>query len=434
MLIYRVSCMTSYALMEAGKTFSPSLYSWNLIFHPDLFHAEKPLSIVLFFPFPFVVAAYFKDGIVRSLLTLAIFYTIFWFFSAQILRYLVPVLPLFCIAAAVSVERYLIRLSFIRRLIDKNITVVTVAILLILPGWVFAFKTVNHKGFPPINEKERESYLSQELPSYKAYSFLNSISGNRYRLYALLDENMAYFANGQFIGDWFGPGRYRKILDKLGNEDRLFNELRSLGAECFIVNICRLPKKIQSTWLSQKKWLSWKYIYPVFGGGNVILFKITGRKMCHQISPEILIDTSLEKLSLNEPTSWKKVGIPIVDRSGESSADGKAAVKCNKDNFLKQTVDVEQNILYILACKAYSERTTNKARLQINWLDKYAKQFELDIIVINASAAWMQYSNVIIAPERAEFAEICAGAHKDGAIWFDEFSFKALSYAPCQAK
>ncbi len=38
---------------------------------------------------------------------------------------------------------------------------------------------------------------------------LNRRRGRDYVLYALGEENMAYFADGQFMGDWFGPGPLR---------------------------------------------------------------------------------------------------------------------------------------------------------------------------------------------------------------------------------
>jgi hypothetical protein len=46
---------------------------------------------------------------------------------------------------------------------------------------------------------------------------------------------MAYFADGIFMGDWFGPGRFEKIYGKFSNLEALHRELQLLGANYFLI-------------------------------------------------------------------------------------------------------------------------------------------------------------------------------------------------------
>jgi hypothetical protein len=64
---------------------------------------------------------------------------------------------------------------------------------------------------------------------------LNELKGRKYTLYALFDERMAYFADGQFIGDHFGLAKYSLVLDKITDGQRLYDELKRLGADYFLI-------------------------------------------------------------------------------------------------------------------------------------------------------------------------------------------------------
>jgi hypothetical protein len=98
-----------------------------------------------------------------------------------------------------------------------------------------------NEGYPLYSKEEQEAYLMERFPSFPAYQYLNQTKGRDYSLYALFDENMAYFADGMFMGDWFGPGRFEKIYGKFSNLKALHQELRGLGANYFLIRRGRIP-------------------------------------------------------------------------------------------------------------------------------------------------------------------------------------------------
>lgn len=83
---------------------------------------------------------------------------------------------------------------------------------------------------------ERHAYLSERLqPGYPAYKFLNGLRGSDYIVYALLDENMVYCAEGTFLGDNYSPARYSRVMRTLHSDEALYDELRTMGADYFLV-------------------------------------------------------------------------------------------------------------------------------------------------------------------------------------------------------
>ena len=67
-----------------------------------------------------------------------------------------------------------------------------------------------------------------------AMDWLNHNAGNTYTLYAYRVENLAYFSDGTFLGDHFGPYSYRVIEPLLYNASALFTELNKMGVMYFL--------------------------------------------------------------------------------------------------------------------------------------------------------------------------------------------------------
>jgi hypothetical protein len=139
--------------------------------------------------------------------------------------------------------------------------------------WTFVYQTYKVNGKLPVSQKQRERYLAQKLPTYAAYQYLNKQFKNNYVVYSLMDENMNYFADGQFKGGWFGPGRYGNILtlfNKKSNEEELSEILKSMGVNYFLVNLDNYRSELP------EGWQQWKHIHPVFTTKDVIVFHIEG--------------------------------------------------------------------------------------------------------------------------------------------------------------
>lgn len=218
---------------------------WNLLFHPDAFDPETRLSVFNFLFLPALLWVGATRRQLRGMLILCLAYVLFWFGSVQVARYLMPVLPLLSLLAAAALDWALTRLPLrLGRTTAAGLVLLTSGIL-VFPGWSFAVNLVLKRGPPPMTLTERHEYLSRALPSYPAYRLLNERNRSRYRVYALFDENMAYFADGTFMGDWFGPARYSRVTGRIGNSRELYRELRRLGADYFLVRTARYGLRVR---------------------------------------------------------------------------------------------------------------------------------------------------------------------------------------------
>jgi hypothetical protein len=210
---------------------------WDLVFHQSTFHREAPLSHIWIVAQPAVLFLGVRRKDTRTILFIASLYSFLWFFSLQQLHYLVPVLPLWSLLTSVLVLNPLLARS---RYLPRNSPVVAALGFFILSfsGWWWSLSFVHASGPVPVLSEERDDFLAARLPSYPAYRLLNDRYESSYRLYALFDENMAYFADGGFMGDWFGPGSYQIIETamRVGGSQGLYRALRKMKATHFLVS------------------------------------------------------------------------------------------------------------------------------------------------------------------------------------------------------
>ncbi|HEY6331739.1 MAG TPA: glycosyltransferase family 39 protein [Blastocatellia bacterium] len=205
---------------------------WNLIAHYAAFGAwVSPLCLVL--PVILLVLGYLPRR-AGPLLALGIAYTLLWFFAVQEGRFLLPALPLLCVASAAGLDTFCARLLSPRTAASPVVTI-ALATLMILPGLGWACARIRERGRVPVTAAERDNYLAARLPAYPAVKFLNDNYGSNYSVYGFNEENIAYFVDGRFMGDHFGPARYSLVEGKLTDPVALVEVLKGMGAGYLLI-------------------------------------------------------------------------------------------------------------------------------------------------------------------------------------------------------
>jgi hypothetical protein len=118
---------------------------------------------------------------------------------------------------------------------DRPWVVIVMVALLLLPGWAYGLNRVARQGALPLDRAQREAYLARSLPLYPALQALNRSRDSGYTLYAFFAENMTYFADGRFLGDWTGPASFLRLPPLAGDPEALRRALRRLGADHLLV-------------------------------------------------------------------------------------------------------------------------------------------------------------------------------------------------------
>jgi hypothetical protein len=207
---------------------------WRLAFRQDVFYGAIPVTTLFFFALPLLAVFSFRNIRIRKLVGFAMAFTMFWFYSAQELRYLMPALPMMSVAAAASLDILFGAIPFTRKWSNHWILTAVIGGAMTLGGWQFAFEFWPRAI--PVTQQQRDNYLTWVFPSYPAYKLLNELKGRNYKVYAPYDVNVAYYADGTFMGDVFGPARYGRVVTKLSDGRALYTELRTLGVDFFLIN------------------------------------------------------------------------------------------------------------------------------------------------------------------------------------------------------
>ena len=336
-----IAAQTSDLLSQygSGKSLSAFLMlPWNLFAHGELFHTEGSLSYLLIAGLPFALYGVARDRSARRLASVGAAYTIFWFFTAQILRYLIPVVPLYCAIVSAGAGRFL-RRSVSPKILPAGSALL--AIVLFLPPLYFALQFAGTLGLPPSTPGERDRFLDKRLPSHGAVRFLNERAGNAYTLYSYHDPQMAYFASGEFRGDFFGPWRYSRIEGALNaREDTLLTALRELGADYLLI------RDDSSGCGCREEWLTRRFVVPYYRSPGVALFRVSSAPLSAAYGPELV--------------------------SADDTA-GRASFAHTGIQFA-----VTEGKMYCLMCTGSTHAEFALAVLQLTWLDERGAHIRTD--------------------------------------------------------
>jgi len=204
---------------------------WDLVFRRETFVWHPPLSPVYLFTLPLTLLAAVRDVRVRRMFLLVAAYALIARAVSRDPRYLLPILPLASVIAGAGLALLPVK----RRLLAAAVFV------LLLPGWLYAAWQIRRLGAIPVTAEQRTEFLGRRLPAYPAIRYLNRTRGRDYTLYAFHAENMAYYADGRFLGDWFGPASFERVLASGATPEALHSKLRALGIDCLLVVKERAP-------------------------------------------------------------------------------------------------------------------------------------------------------------------------------------------------
>ncbi|HZF10293.1 MAG TPA: phospholipid carrier-dependent glycosyltransferase [Thermoanaerobaculia bacterium] len=212
------------AALRQGLTTLVTL-PWNVVFARGRTGSQPPFSPFLLLALPLFAVALWRDRRARPWLLVALAYTACFPLLPPDARYLLPILPLLSLALAAALDRL--------PLSPRG--GIALAVLLLLPGGLYAIYRVALQGAPPVTSAARDHYLAARLPLYPAVAWLNREGGSDSTVYAFFAEDMTYFAQGTLLGDWHGPARFAELLPDLGDPEALWRHLRSLGVDFLLV-------------------------------------------------------------------------------------------------------------------------------------------------------------------------------------------------------
>lgn len=199
---------------------------FDLLFPSRNFDWHPPFSPFYLIAEPVLLVGAVRSARWRPLLAVAATYLLFALTLPGDPRYLLPVCPLLSLAASSILLDLLPVLQAVREKV-----LVLAAVALLAPALLYSARDLKRRGPPPASADARDRYIARRLPLYPAILHLNRSTGSGYSLYAFYSENMAYFAQGRFQGDWFGPASFARVVETGRTPRELWRTLHGLGAD-----------------------------------------------------------------------------------------------------------------------------------------------------------------------------------------------------------
>ncbi|HEX3068059.1 MAG TPA: hypothetical protein VHX14_05745 [Thermoanaerobaculia bacterium] len=200
---------------------------WDVTFARGRMNHQPPITPLLIAMVAVVIAASIRDTRARWVALLCAGYVAVFAFLPQDSRYLVPLLPLLGVIAAVIVAR------------RWKSAATLLAIIAVAPGIAYAGYRIAMQGVPPVTASQRSAWLSQQVPAYRALVH----AGNE-RFYVCGSEQLKDYAGGELLGDFNGPFSYDRILGGAHDTASIAQRLRRIDAQYFLVvkRNCQPPR------------------------------------------------------------------------------------------------------------------------------------------------------------------------------------------------
>ncbi|HKR65639.1 MAG TPA: glycosyltransferase family 39 protein [Thermoanaerobaculia bacterium] len=184
---------TAWSFSQPRAAFSLRVL-WDVTFARERVNSQPPFTPLFLAMVVIVLVAAWHSVAARCVAMIVAAYLVAFSFLPQDSRYLVPLLPLLGIVAAVTVARRWLR------------AVPALAMLAIAPGIAYALYRIAILGIPPTTAAQREAWLTQRVPEYAALMRAGNAS-----VYVYGAERLKYYARGELLGDVIGPYSHDRV-------------------------------------------------------------------------------------------------------------------------------------------------------------------------------------------------------------------------------
>jgi hypothetical protein len=210
---------------------------WDVYFDRGAVGLQPPFSPWFLLGLPILTWGVWRMPRIRPLVAIAGAWSLAFLVLPRDARYLLPILPLIALSLASALRELATRLAS-HRSVDRatrwqgrrRAATWALVALLFAPGWLYAGFRILRQGALPASGEAREAYLERQLPLYPAIRHLNRTLGAGYALYGLFGEQMRYFVQGRYLGDWAGRAPYQQVIPVLAEPEALHRTLTGFGA------------------------------------------------------------------------------------------------------------------------------------------------------------------------------------------------------------
>jgi len=175
---------------------------------------------------------------------------LFWLFSSQQLRYLLPILPILAIAIVVAVERIFEREGVSKSAVKWSLCVASVAAILVSVAW-FLQKGPLRVVF---GGESRDAYLARNLDYYPYYQFLNTETPADAKVWLIDMRRDTYNLDRPAVSDYlFEDWTLRNMVWSTRSLPEFKDKARAMGVQYILTRHDFLFDYDRSTLVDDKK-------------------------------------------------------------------------------------------------------------------------------------------------------------------------------------
>jgi hypothetical protein len=182
---------------------------WDITFARERLNMQPPYSPLFAVAMLITLIAATRDRRAAFLSATCAGYIAIFTFLPQDSRYLLPLLPLISITAAMTVA------PMLNRRLAIALCFVSVA-----PGVAYAAYRLARQGPPPLTPAQRQQYLEKHIPEFRALE-----RHGPGRIYVCGAEQLKLFGGDELLGDVAGPYGYAAVLGASANAEQLARTL-----------------------------------------------------------------------------------------------------------------------------------------------------------------------------------------------------------------
>lgn len=364
------------------------------------------------------------------------FYGLAWAFTAQILRYLIPTLPVVSVIAGYA----LARISRTRWPYNASTaSAVSVGIFMFglvassLPAFLAQYWNIPER-IPysvDLGTESRQHYLSRVLPEFDAYRMIErSKTGSIHILSATTSNEDRLYAPG-VLEIIYSP-QIRQILNSRIDLDVL-NYLQQSRFTHIMISRSNFHPAWRNLVLLSDVFLT-EHTYPVYAHDTVEAYRIApddGKlaALAELFGTNLLADPGFEQANEGRPIQWSPYGRPTLVLSKTRARTGIGAIRVPASAGYTQTVPVLPGSIYRLTHYSRADSPGSYARVQVNWLNQKGVLVGVGIYGYAVTRDWTKHELADTAPPRATQAQVYVVVDA-GEVWFDDYTFQPISYFP----
>lgn len=193
---------------------------WDITFARERLNLQPPYSPLFAVAMLITLIAATRDRRAAFLSAACAGYIAIFTFLPQDSRYLMPLLPLISVAAAMTV------VPMLTRRVAIALCLVSVA-----PGVAYAGYRLARQGPPPVTPTQRQQYLEKHIPEFRALE-----RRGPGRIYVCGAEQLKLFGGDELLGDIAGPYGNAAVLGASADAEQLSRTLAVLHIRYLLVS------------------------------------------------------------------------------------------------------------------------------------------------------------------------------------------------------